>query len=313
MVRIVSETGPEKTIVRHRAVKIGAACVSLILLLAVGYWLGAHSHGGGSVSPTPDGSVSAASSAGVPGESGSSGKSGGPFPEHFMVMGEVEPGLWRGTATVSTGNHKEIYGIRYGWDWTIDGSIGAAMNYSIAGRTLAGLIESTATELYPKLYTSSESILHSEWWKTYRKNMREQNRLTDDGVLLDASGSGKPSTEEKFYGGGIPQYGLYRVAAVEHAESGKPLRVTVEVLLPRFSGPGTDTNLSQVALTLDQFKWIMLWDGDDWKIEDGGLHAYEGMKASNPGWEFLHKIAGDGWAVPADGTQKPIPGAVLTQ
>ncbi len=233
----------------------------------------------------------------------------------MTVTGEVLPGLWQGTATVASGNAREVYGIRVGWPQTVDGAVGAAMNITVADRCLPGVVESTAHELFPQLYTSKSAnvALYDPAWIGYRKGIRDASRLNDDGVVMDANNPALPSTEERFYGGGVPQYGVYKVTAVDSDAQGLPQRVEVAVFMPLYSGSGTDTNMDGVVRSFLLYRHDLFWVDGDWKSDSGAMEAKSASPVTNPGWEWIHAQLGDGWAVPADGTQDPIPGAVLTR
>ncbi|WP_040283592.1 hypothetical protein [Tessaracoccus massiliensis] len=74
--------------------------------------------------------------------------------------------------------------------------------------------------------------------------------------------------------------------------------------------------MTEVVLMFRKIVYIMVWDGDDWRAEDWGPsdEADSCMTTvSNQGYAHLVTLAGEGWAVPADATQDPIPGAVLTK
>ena len=68
-----------------------------------------------------------------------------------------------------------------------------------------------------------------------------------------------------------------------------------------------------VVRSFEMIRNVMVWVENDWKSEDGGIEAETRSDVTNPGWEFIRSHVGEGWAIPADGTQDSIPGAVLTQ
>lgn len=282
--------------------------ISLVMAVALitVYWLGTQNGRNHTPAPASTGSESTTTAA-TPTSTES--------PTTIPVTEEIIPGLYRGTATVSTGNAREIYGVKVGWPRTLDGAIGAAMNYAGAELCLAGVVESTAAELLPQIITgeSLDQVLHEPAWLGYRKTIRDSSRLNDDGVVMDANNPSLPSTEERYYGGAIPEYGVYKVTDIDNDTDGQPTRVEVWVFLPRYAGTGTDTNMDGVMRLFEMIRYVMVWVDDDWKAEDLGIEAATESEITNPGWEFIKSQLKDGWIVPADGTQDPIPGAVLTQ
>ena len=277
--------------------------MSLVMAVALAtvYWLGTHN---GRNQSSPPSSAPSTLAEVPPTKKGA-----------MSVTEEILPGLYRGTATVSSGNSREVYGVRIGWERTIDGAVGAAMSVAGADRCLAGVVESTAADLFPHLYTgqSLEDTLHNPAWVGYRKVIRDASRLNDDGVVMDANNPTLPSVEERFYGGAIPEYGAYTIKQLEDDSEGQPQRVEVWVFLPRYSGTGSDTNMGGVVRSFSMIRNVMIWIDGDWKSEDGGIEAETRSDVTNPGWEFIRSHVGEGWAIPADGTQDPMPGAVLTQ
>lgn len=302
MTRIVDHPHPETKRSGKSLKFIFISLVMAVALITV-YWLGTHN--GRNQSPTP--AMTPSTPAPTPSETTYKGV--------MTVTEEILPGLYRGTATVSTGNAREIYGVKIGWNRTVDGAVGAAMSVAGADRCLAGVVESTAAELFPHLYTgkSLEDTLHDPAWVGYRKVIRDTARLNDDGVVMDANNPALPSSEERFYGGAIPEYGAYSITNIENNAEGQPQRVEVWVFLPRYSGTGTDTNMGGVVRSFEMIRNVMVWVENDWKSEDGGIEAETRSDVTNPGWEFIRSHVGEGWAIPADGTQDSIPGAVLTQ
>ncbi|MDO5067443.1 MAG: hypothetical protein Q4D96_09215 [Propionibacteriaceae bacterium] len=307
MTRIVDETHPDTPTRSGKGLKVTLLALVMTVVLITVYWLGTQNGRNHTPAPAATGDI-------TPTETATPTTTESP-PLVVTVTEELIPGLYRGTATVSTGNAREVYGVKVGWDRTVDGAVGAAMSVAGADRCLAGVVESTAAELFPHLYTgqSLEDILHDPAWVGYRQVIRDASRLSDDGVVMDANNPTLPSTEERFYGGAIPEYGVYKITNIENDTDGQPLRVEVWTFLPRYSGTGTDTNMDGVVRSFELIRDVMVWVDNDWKSEDGGIEASTDVRVTNPGWEFIMSQVGEGWAVPADGTQDPIPGAVLTQ
>ena len=232
------------------------------------------------------------------------------------VLGTVVDGLWRGTATVATGSTDVIFGVPIGWDRTVDGAVAAAMHTSAAFYALPSVVEDTAAELNPHLYTGTalDDMLTGETMVAFRAQLRKICRLSDEGVVVDANGN--PSTEERYLGGGIPEYGAYQVRDVE-SSNGAVTRVEVAVFQPVYSGPATDTNTTEVLLMFRKSVYVMTWTDGDWKVADWGeLDEPKGpweVAYSNQGFEWIRQQIGPGWAVPADATEDPLPGAVMTR
>lgn len=320
-IRVVTEAPVEPRTPRWVFVVVGA--VVLALLLAGAFWLGGRANQDPGPEPTPTHTPTATpSGTAEPSETPTATEptptqTGPALPEHMAVAGEVVPGLWQGTATVSTGNSNAIYGIPVGWSRTVDGAVAAAMNIDAAFYSLPAVVEDTQVELNPYLYTGEalESEVSGDQALEFRRQLREVCRLDESGVVVDAQGN--PSQHETYYGGGIPRYGAYQVRDVEYADEITPQRVEVAVVQPVFSGPGTDTNMTEVLLMFRKSIYIMVWDGDDWRAEDWGVNDEPTgpwqTTVSNQGFAHLVTLVGQGWAVPADATQDPIPGAVLAK
>lgn len=300
MVRVVTDNRPDPAAMKRRRPFVFLLAAVMALLLVFAFWLGTRT----GQNPSAGGSAPATAS-----------ESSTPTPPRYMTVdGEVVPGLWRGTATVGSGNSKAIYGIPYGWPRTIDGAVGAAMNIEAAFYSLPAMVENTAAQLFPKLYTGAalEEVLEGKSYVWFRKKGREMAGMNDDGVVLDLNG--KPSKEKRFYGGGIPQYGAYIVRSCEKDSTGQPSRVEVAVLIPMYGGTGTDDDMSNVHLQFKQINNSLVWVDGDWRSEtSGSVENVWKKKVSNQGWEHLKSLVGEGWAVPADATQEPFEGAVLTQ
>lgn len=319
-VRVVTEAPVQPR--TPRWVFVVAGVVVLAVLLAGAFWMGGRANQTPTTDPTPNpvetttgAETSEPSQPATASEEPS--QTGPQLPEHMTVAGEVVPGLWQGTATVSTGNANAIYGTPFGWSRTVDGAIGAAMNIDASTYSLPAVIEDTQAELSRHLYTGEalEAKVSGEQSVEFRRQLREVCRLDDSGVVVGADGL--PSQHETYYGGGIPRYGAYQVRSVERAAGGTvPERVEVAVLQPVFSGPGTDTNMTEVLLMFRKTVYIMVWDGDDWRAEGWGEREDPTgpwqTTVSNQGYAHLVTLVGEGWAVPADATQDPIPGAVMT-
>lgn len=308
--RVVTDNTPA-TRQRSRALYILLGAVLVGAVLALGIFLGGKQTPGVAQPPpesmpvngTPSG---ATEPTGKPTASPESSK-----PPHMNTLGEVIPGLWQGTATVTIGNNNALYGVPIGWNRTIDGAIGAAMNYDASSYALAQLVDDTATAIASKIYVASSPAMEANTAEI-RAEIREVSRLDDEGGVVDANGN--PSQAERYYGGGAPQYGAYRVDAVDAEAQGEPTQVTVSVVQPVWSGPGTDTNLEEVMLQYRTVQYVMVWDEDDWKISDfPASDSWDANRISNQGFPHLVSLVGPGWAIPADGTQEALPGMVLTQ
>lgn len=311
--RVVTDNRPTPRQRPRTGIIVVVAVVVVGAVLALGIFLGSQ-RGRGATEPQPGSSPGIEHTT----PAGSQEPTGKPTaspefsqPPHMNTLGEVIPGLWQGTAAVTVGNSNAIYGVPIGWNRTVDGAIGAAMNYDASTYALPRLVEDTYAEIAPKIYAADSPAITADTPEV-RAAIRRVSRLDDDGGVVDANGN--PSQAERYYGGGAPQYGAYRVDAVEYAPSGEPTKVTVSVLQPLWSGPGTDTNLDEVMLQYRTVQYVMVWDEDDWRVSDfPSSDSWDANRVSNQGFEHLVSLVGTGWAVPADATQEALPGMVLTQ
>lgn len=316
-IRVVTERPTEPR--RRRGVLIGTAVAVAAAVTIGAFWLGRSSSGAPSSPQTPSPSASTSSASSTP-EATPSPTPTDPSAALMPNTGSVVDGLWRGTATVASGSSDAIYGIPIGWDRTYEGAVGAAMHTAAARYALPSLVEDTATELNSRLYTGDYlAELRTEEYVDWRARLRKGSRLSDAGVVLDAQGL--PATQEKYYGGGIPEYGAYKVLDVE-SKDGALTSVDVIVFMPFYMGPGTDTDMTQVSLGFEGFSYVMVWDDQakDWKASSWDTPADPAddlaavkLEYSNQGYEWLREHLGSGWAVAADATEDPIPGAVKTR
>ena len=267
------------------------------------------------VDPTSTPTVDGSSSATVQPSATASVPETAPAPT-MGVLGTVVDGLWRGTATVATDSTDVIFGVPIGWDRTVDGAVAAAMHIDAAFYALPSVIEDSQVELNSRLYTGKalDDMLTGETMVAFRAELRKVCRLSDEGVVVDANGN--PSTEERYLGGGIPEYGAYQVRGVE-SSNGAVTRVEVAVFQPVYSGPATDTNTTEVYLVFHKAVYILTWTDGDWKVADWGEleepKDHIPVDYSNQGFEWIREQIGPGWAVPADATEEAIPGAVMTR
>lgn len=316
-IRVVTERPTEPR--RRRGVLIGTAVAVAAAVTVGAFWLGRSSLGAPSSPQTPSPSASTSPASSTP-EATPSPSPTDPSAALMPNTGSVVDGLWRGTATVASGSSDAIYGIPIGWDRTYEGAVGAAMHTAAAWYALPSLVEDTATELNSRLYTGDYlKDLQTEEFIKHRAAARKEARLSDAGVVLDAQGL--PSAQERFYGGGIPEYGAYKVLDVE-SKDGALTQVEVLVFMPVYLGSGTDTDMSNVTLAFGGWSYVMVWDetAEDWKATSWETPSDPSdelpnadLDFSNQGFDWIREHLGPGWAVPADATEDPIPGAVMTR
>lgn len=230
-------------------------------------------------------------------------------PEFAGQTGWVDgaPGLWRGTATVTTGNSGQVLRFPVGWAQTIDGAVGAAINDVAQMWSIENYKPSTSAECDDRLLAKeSRRKLGStaEMWS----KAKAWWGLNEEGFPVDDNGQVVP--EETLYLAGFPRYAAYLVDAAAEDLS----EVTVRVWMPSVDGVGSVDDLSNVRVQTHINVVTLVWEDGDWRIKDNQAPspASRGEQTNLP-WAKVREILGPGWLVPADGTDQPYEGAVLTQ
>lgn len=231
-------------------------------------------------------------------------------PQYSNVIGEVEgvPGLWKGTATVTTGFGDEVEGVPTGWPRTVDGAIAAALTAGSTTMSLAAVHPSTAPAI-------DERLLSKAVYQEYRSTQETWNRakawyhLNEAGAPLNMDD--EPSPELRLYWMGYVRYGAYQVTEVTDDLS----TIRVGVMMPVVDGVAVGDDLSGVRLRW--FKWAttMIWEDGDWRVERMVREEPPVMedRQSNQPYAKLRTALGSGWSVPADGTDEPYAGVVLAR
>lgn len=288
-----------------------------VLLLCGAFFLGQRTT---TSSPAPSASSAGDASVAVSPSGSGSAAADGLTPTQGMVTVDGNPidGLYIGTATVAQGARSTVYGIAYGWERTLEGAVAAAMTAEAAWYALPNLVEYTVLDFSDYFYTGTAyKVVTSDDYQAadLRVARREAFRLSDDGVVVTAAGV--PSSEEIYYGGGVPEYGAYKVLDLKEEEAGQLVSVTVATFMPIYAGPGTETNLEDVRVCFRQEQSLMVWDdaAQTWKVQEwvGDSVQPIDVEYTNQGYQYLRDQLGPGWAVPADATQEPFAGAVKTR
>lgn len=223
-------------------------------------------------------------------------------------------GLYQGTATITLGNNSAVYGVRTGWEKTTNGAIAAAMNYEAADRQLVTLLPATKNTVQKRIYTES-GLKTSATPDSVASTWRKMASINEQG---DVVRNGKVSPEERAYVDAFPRFGAYRVIEIQGKRL-SPDFVTVQIWYPFVYGPGTVDNLTDVKVGFTRTQMDMVWNTTvgDWQLN---VVAYDGeqpkpadARRTNQPRETIRRLLGSGWCVPADGTDQPYPGAVLTK
>ena len=296
------------------------AVLAIALLVALLNRPGSAAPGDPSETPTNPGTPSTSDTpASTPASQGpaSSAPESSP-PVDIAVVGEVVPGLWRGVAMVGEGGTDEIHGVPVGWPQTIEGAVGAAMNYMAFNATLTALIDDPANQVQQRIYTA-DGLLVAATTDDERAEMRAIDRVSPNGEVLTSAGGVSPT--DTYFGGGQPRYGAYRIEQVTRDPNTQaPIAITVSVMVPRWYGTGNPSNLDNITVSFDALTYEMRWlpgaDGGpvDWRIADNpNGWRMEGVppRQLNQGYQQLRAMLGSGWIVPADGTQDRIEGQVF--
>ena len=231
-------------------------------------------------------------------------------PQYSNVLGPVDgaPGLWRGTATVTTGYSGDVEGIPRGWAKTIDGAVGAALTVGAAVQSLAPIHPSTAPAI-------DKRILSKSIYAEYRSTQADWDRakawyhLNEAGQPLNMDD--EPAPELRLHWTGYVRYSAYQVTEV--AEDLSTVRVLMTI--PVVDGVAVGNDLS--GLRLRWFRWagVMVWEDGDWRVQSMVQERPPELptRQANQPFEVIRSALGPGWSVPADATNEPYPGVVLAQ
>lgn len=225
--------------------------------------------------------------------------------------GEVAgvPGLWQGTAHITTGNITTVWGVRVGWPQTIDGAVAAAFNGEGATYSLAGILPGYRTTVNKRVYTSPDKAPSTKWAASVRTNMH----INDKGDVIR---SGKVSPLERPYLESLIRFGAYRVMEVKEGTVEAPTWVVVEVWFPVIAGVGTDSNLTEVAVFWRHAAMDVVWEKNNWRLQAVARKTAvvpNDPRRTNQPYSNVRALLGPGWMVPADGTDAPYPGSILTK
>ena len=90
---------------------------------------------------------------------------------------------------------------------------------------------------------------------------------------------------------------------------------TVAVWMPTVDGVGLGDDLSGVRLQWAKQTIVMKWEKGDWRADAITIETAPqgGDRRSNLAHSTVRSLLGPGWSVPADSTDQPYAGAVLTR
>lgn len=262
--------------------------------------------------PSPPGAAptAAPSTAAPSGPAPSSDPGDAVRPQYSNVIGPVDgvPGLWRGTATVTSGYSGDVEGVPRGWPKTIDGAAAAALTIGASAYTLASVHPSTA----PKL---DERLLSKSIYDEYRSTQASWERakawyhLNEAGEPLNMDD--EPSPELRLHWTGYARYGAYQVTEVADDLS----TVHVLTMVPIVDGVAVGDDLSGVRLRWFRFAGVMVWEEGDWRVQRMVQEVAPEIptRQTNQPFAVIRAALGPGWSVPADATDKPYPGVVLAR
>lgn len=233
---------------------------------------------------------------------------------------EVAPGLKRGAAAI-TAAKGSIEGIRIGYERTVDGAAGAAMNYAAAIVTPPRFVKASRDKINAYLCLTGSS----EWACVSDKaaaTMEGWGGFGDDGQgWID----GQPNPRAKVVAAGYPEYGAYRVVDAAFARyegdgsQGPPMTVSVEVWWPYVLGNSVDGNYDKVTVSWFRSVFILAWYREDWRIRDAyskPAPVPDGpreQRYTNLSFADRAKLLGPGWSVAADAVEQALPGRVKTR
>lgn len=224
--------------------------------------------------------------------------------------GEVAgvPGLWQGTAHITTGNITTVWGVRVGWPQTIDGAVAAAFNGEGATYSLAGLLPEFRRDVQKRIYVAGSKSATSDKWAA---RARELAHINSKGDVIR---NGEVSPLERPYVESLIRFGAYRVMEVK-GSTVAPTWVVVEVWFPVVIGAGTDTDLADVAVFWRHAAMDVVWEKNDWRLKAVARKTAtipSQSRLTNQPYTNVRALLGPGWMVPADGTDAPYPGSILS-
>lgn len=227
------------------------------------------------------------------------------------TKGEVPgvPGLWQGTANITTGNASTVWGVRVGWPQTVDGAIAAAFNGEGATYSLAGVLPAYRGDVNKRVYVQASKAPTDKWAASVRSNMH----INGKGDVLR---NGKVSPLERPYLESLIRFGAYRVMEVKEGTADAPTWVVAEVWFPVVAGVGSDSNFTDVAVFWRHAAMDVVWDGTNWRLKAVARKTATiptDARRTNQPYNNVRALLGPGWMIPADGTERPYPGAVLTK
>lgn len=239
----------------------------------------------------------------------------GPAPAATPVVpakGEVPgvPGLWQGTAEITTINADTIWGVRVGWPQTVDGAVAAAFNGEGATYSLAGLLPEFRSDVNSRIYARGSKAIPSEKWAA---EVRKNVHINAKG---DVVRSGQSSPLERPYIESLIRFGAYRVLEVKEGSPQAPTWVVLEVWFPVVAGSGAGDNFTDVAVFWRHAAMDVVWERSDWKLKAVARKTATiptDARRTNQPYNNVRALLGPGWMVPADGTDQPYPGAILTK
>lgn len=285
------------------------ALVAFLVLAIVAFML--FEFATGSQQPAAAPANPPAPSAGATTRSASPTPGGSSRPETAVV--EVVPGLWRGTATM-TSNSDTLHGIPLGWSRNTDGAISAAFASETLMFSKPNFVESTRPELVARMFTPEAQ---NEVATTAKQaaNIRRSYRLNDQGQVLNAK-TMKVSDTERFVGTAMPRYGAYQVDHVGYGPDQMPNEARIKTWTPVTVGIADGTDQSGVALNWQQTLVTLRWWDNDWRTDRTEVlskivPAQRNM--SNQPFAERRAALGPGWVVLADATAEVYPGAERTR
>ena len=220
------------------------------------------------------------------------------------------PGLWQGTANITTGNADTVWGVRVGWPQTVDGAIAAAFNGEGATYSLPGVLPAFRADVQKRIYVrGSKSATSADW----AAKARALAHINEKG---DVVRGGKVSALERPYVESLIRFGAYRVMELKEGTVDAPTWVVAEVWFPVVLGAGSDSNFTDVAVFWRHAAMDVVWDGTNWRLKAVARKTATiptDARRTNQPYNNVRALLGPGWMIPADGTEDPYPGAILTK
>lgn len=227
------------------------------------------------------------------------------------VQGEVPgvPGLWQGTARITSGNTDTVWGVRVGWPQTVDGAVAAAFNGEGATYSLAGILPEFRSDVQKRIYVKGSKSAPTEKWAA---KVRELAHINEKG---DVVRNGQVSPLERPFIESLIRFGAYRVMEIKEGTPDAPTWVVAEVWFPVVVGVGDGTNFSDVAVFWRHAAMDVVWQQNNWRLKavarkTATIPTQE--RRTNQPYSNVRALLGPGWMVPADGTDQPYAGAILT-